>query len=131
MCNYFKDCDCKDHYDEDPMSQYDLDWFISEISPYGKGEKLKSVRPKNPVAGYVWRMIKFHAGLDYHHPITCFFYLFDYLHSKGIVKKKFNGIFDPEHKKILDRLEPFTLEAAKKLGLSGFTAAQRYKGLLY
>jgi len=131
MCNYFADCDCKDHYDEDPMKKYDVDWLISEISPYGKGEKLKTGRPKHPVAGYVWRMIRFHAGIDYSHPITCFFYLFDELYSNGIVKKRFLGIFDSEHKEILDKLEPLMIKCADKLGISSVTAAQRFKGILY
>ena len=108
-----------------------VDWLLKEISPYGKGEKLKSTRPKDAVAGYVWRMIRFHSGLDYHHPISCFFYLFNQLKTDDVIKKRFYGIFDPEHTSILNKLEPLMIECADKLSLSSTVAARRFKGILY
>lgn len=110
---------------------FDSDEILKQISSYGKGKKLKTARPNNGVAIYVWRMIRFHSGIDMHSPITCFFHLFDQLYAEGQVKRRCHWVIEPEHKKILDELEPIIIECSNKLKLSNFTAARRHKGILY
>jgi len=114
-----------------PKEKFDIDVIMKNISPYGNCKKLRSARPKDNVAGYVWRMIKFHSGQDYHQPFNCFFRLFDTLQAKGIVKKRFSGIFDKDHKKILDELDPIVMICTNRLGLSNIEAVRRFKGLLF
>ena len=111
--------------------KFNINEIMKNISPYGQCEKLRSARPKDDVAGYVWRMIRFHAGIDYHQPFLCFFRLFDTLHARGMVKEKFLGIFNQNHKKILDDLDPIISKCAKRLGLSDIEATRRHKGLLF
>ena len=106
------------------------EWLISQITSYGKGKTLKSVRPKDPVAGYVWRMMRFHSGIDMHSPVICFFYLFDQLAIEGVVKKRFFAIFDPDQKEILNKLDKLVIACSNKLGISNTTAARKLKGIL-
>jgi hypothetical protein len=111
--------------------KYDEEWLLKQITPRGNGLTLKSARPKDGIAGYVWRMIRFHSGIDLHHPTSCYYHLFDQLKDDGLIDGNFSGIIYESQKEILDKLDILIVKCTEKLGLSHFTAAKRYRGILY
>jgi len=53
-----------------------------------KGRKgLRTAKPKTPLEAYIWRMIRFHGGIDTHVPVTADWDLEDY-----IVQTYFDGV---------------------------------------
>ena len=57
-----------------------------------KGRKgLRTAKPKTPLEAYIWRMIRFHGGIDTHMPVTADWDLEDYIAEThfGGTKPKF------------------------------------------
>jgi hypothetical protein len=111
--------------------KFQSDWLLKEITPYGRGEKLKSSRPKDGVACYVWRMIKFHAGIDYHTPTTCFFYLANQLRKDEILPTALFACISKKEQEVLDILDARVVELSAKLNLDTTVTARRFQGCLY
>ncbi len=111
--------------------KFEVEWLLKQITPRGDGITLKSASPKDGVARYVWRMIRFHSGKDLHNPTSCYYHLFDQLQRDGIMDDNLHGILHENHKEILDKLDILIVKCTEKLGLSHFTAAQHYRGILY
>ena len=93
---------------------------------------LRTVRPSNGVSAYLWRMVRFHGGIDTSMPITCFFHLQNYL-DKTFGKDKFDvcGIIDEKSKALLDDLNMLIDPLCEHFGLSANAAAYAWKGLMY
>jgi hypothetical protein len=77
---------------------------------------------------YVWRMIRFHAGIDVTIPIMCFFDLQNYLEENGISKQEVNvcGIINDTGKSLLDELDKLVDSFCIELKLNPFKACQRW-----
>jgi len=92
-----------------------------EIIEIIKGRKgLRSTNPGRSIYGasYVWRMARFHGGIDTHLPVTCFFDI-------GI------GLINNNARKILDILDNLADIVARQYFGTDKAAAIRYKGLYY
>ena len=95
--------------------KFQKDWLISQITPRGNGKAIKTNCPKDGIAAYVWRMCRFELGHDMTYPITCFFKLANQVEKDGIVKHFKCGVFGPEEKAILDKLDAIVKEICKDL----------------
>lgn len=87
-----------------------------------KGRKgLRTTKPKtNGFAAYVWRMARFHSGIDMHMPVTCDFDLAnwaDHSYTKGD-REMFKAL-RVEADKMADQV-------CKDLGLDDKIAARRW-----
>jgi len=49
---------------------------------------IRATKPQNGKAAYVWRMLRFHLGIDNHIPILCEWYLDDQLEMDGDLEKR-------------------------------------------
>lgn len=112
----------------------DIDGAFRELTPRGKGGKIKTNKPKEGCLAYVWRMCRFHCGDDMTMPVCAdwdvsngiqaatgekvVFYLKDDSGKNWEVLRKLDDLAD----KVLDRVYG---------PLAKFNAARRYKGLLY
>jgi hypothetical protein len=61
--------------------------LAERIAPYGDTSRgiRKSKPDDNGLVQYVWRMARFHTGADTHMPVTCDFWLKNWLESNGYV----------------------------------------------
>jgi hypothetical protein len=93
---------------------------------------LRTARPNSGVSAYLWRMVRFHGGVDTTMPVTCYFYLQDYL-DKTFNKGEFNvcGIINAKGKALLDDLDTLIDPLCERFGLSPYAGARRWEGLLY
>ncbi len=107
-----------------------LDLAVVYLSPRGNGERLKTSRPEDGTYAYLWRMCRFHAGIDLSMPITCYHYLSIQI-EKETGKKYLFGIMNQEQQDILQALDNFVTYILCSLELDGYQAAFKYKGLLY
>lgn len=113
------------------------------IAPYGKVDRgVRSSRPKNEngLVQYVWRMVRFHTGEDNHMPVTCQFWLTEYLEEEGIIPERIRGLdFDDParrenlrerkdtQREIEKALDPFIDEVIEEFGMDPNAAAKRWK----
>ncbi len=107
-----------------------LNLALVYLTPRGNGERLKSTRPEDGTYTYLWRMCRFHAGIDLSMPVTCYFNLSIQI-EKETGKKYVFGIMDQEQLDVLNALDNFVTYILCALELDGFKAAWKYKGLLY
>ena len=49
---------------------------------------IRATKPQNGKAAYVWRLLRFHLGIDNHIPILCEWYLDDQLEMDGDLEKR-------------------------------------------
>ena len=66
------------------------------------------LRPSKPAGNglyaYIWRMASFHSGADSHMPITCYWYLQDYMDENGI-PGSVSGILDDDGRAVVDEAD--------------------------
>ena len=94
-----------------------------------KDGSLRATRPANGYLAYIWRQVRFHAGIDVQMPVTCFFWLQLQLDKDG-TKANVTGIIDAEGRKILDALDAIVDEMIDAFQLSQFGALRIWKGLI-
>ena len=98
---------------------------IKQISAHGRGEGIKSNKPKDGIWAYVWRMARFHSGIDPRMPVTATWDL-----SSEIEKQTgwyiLFGILSPEEKQLLNQLDELVDRILPKLGLDPMGAAKRW-----
>lgn len=92
---------------------------IREAIKGRKGLRTAKPAPDTFGASYVWRMARFHGGIDTTMPILCY----------GDVGC--GGILTPNARLMLDMLDMLADKAAKKYCGTDMAAAKRWKGLLY
>ena len=95
----------------------------------GRGDKLRTSRPDNGYAAYLWRMVRFHGGIDVTMPCTCFFWLQNQLEEEG-VQAKVDSIIDSQGREILDNLDKMVDSLCILFGLSMFGAARAWRNVL-
>ena len=104
----------------------DVDSALVGISPRGNKKTLKTSKPKHGVYAYVWRMARFHAGIDTTMPIT----------ATWSLKSQINAdlgysISLDEENEIAKALDPLVDQCLIRLNLSQYAGALRWKGLIY
>lgn len=96
----------------------------------GRDKKsLRAAKPsKHGLYAYMWRMVRFHTGIDMTMPCTCFWDLADFVESKGFTRDQVNvsGIINANGRELLDLLEPMIDEVSIKFGKNPFKAAVRW-----
>ncbi len=107
-----------------------LDLAIVYLTPRGNGERLRATRPEDGTYAYLWRMCRFHSGVDLRMPIACHFHLSIQI-EKETGKKYLFGIMNNEQMDILNALDNFVTNILCALELDGYKAVWKYKGLLY
>jgi hypothetical protein len=107
-----------------------MDFVLPQITVRGNCKQLKTNRPKDGIAAYVWRMVRFHGGIDVCLPMTIHFHLANQVEN-DIPGIKFKcGIFGAFEKDVLDRLDKLADDCCRKLGLSMFGAARAWQKLI-
>lgn len=109
---------------------HDLDGAIKELSVRGRGEKLKTNKPKNGIYAYVWRMARFNSGDDIKMPITAVFDLSQGIEDKFGISINFAITRGKGRKEILQDLEELADKVLVKLGRDKFAAAKRWSRAL-
>lgn len=72
----------------------------------GRNNQLRTGKPKNNGAyAYLWRMVRFHTGMDVTMPMMCFFDLQNWLDSIGRKDVKVSGILNADGKALCDELD--------------------------
>ena len=107
----------------------DHDRAIQEISPRGNGLTIKTVRPKNGIYAYVWRMARFYTGKDMHMPWCAPEYLTEGIKEAIDHDIKFY-LITGDKKDIMDKMDKFTDEVLQKMNLDSNGCAKVWSGLL-
>ena len=101
----------------------DVDEAVRQLSAHGKGQTLKTGKPKDGIYAYVWRMARFHSGADPKMPVTC-----DWDLSNGIEERTGINISfcltDKTRKEVLDKLDDLAEKALVKMNISPMGAAK-------
>lgn len=105
---------------EKAFEKVDYDKILKAV----KGRKgLRTTKPKtNGLDAYVWRMVRFHAGIDVHMPVTADFDLYNW-YTKVIESEKSVSCFDSGLKKFKDYVDKLVDRIIKDLGLDPNKAA--------
>lgn len=103
----------------------DLPAAIKELTPRGKGGKIKTNKPKNGVYAYIWRMCRFHCGDDVTLPMTATFDL-SYGIDEAIGVKVLFAVMTPETREMLNKVDAFADSVLKSIGLSDLKGAARW-----
>lgn len=107
----------------------ELEWLLEQITVRGKKEKLKTNMPKDGIAAYVWRMARFHGGIDVSLPMTIHFRLANQI-EKDIPESKFQcGIFGAFETNIMNKLDDLADKCLDRLNMNPFKALSAWKGL--
>lgn len=112
------------------IDKFTKKWMLTQITPRGNGLTLKTKRPKDGIAAFVWREIRFHSGIDLTMPTTSIFHLANQMEKD--TGKKFSLCFwTDEEKEILEKLDLLVIKCTIELKLSNFTAMLKFQELLY
>ena len=109
---------------------FTLEDAILYCTVLGRGRELKTRAPEsNGRAIYVWRMARFHAGLDTTMPVTCLWALAESM--ENFTGQKFNtGILGPMERAVCKHLDTVADELLAHLGLSRDGAARKWRSAL-
>jgi hypothetical protein len=106
--------------------------IAERIAPYGDTSRgIRASKPDdNGLIQYIWRMARFHTGADTCMPVTAFWWLQDYLDSRGI-DANVSGISDSRGKEITKQLDQVVTEVVRdEFGLDDTAAVRRWSRLL-
>lgn len=110
------------HTTDDLLDNIDIDNLADDLT--GRGDGLRASKPTtvDGLTQYVWRMARFHAGYDTSMPVTCAWWLQDYLDENGI-DAKVSGVTDDAGTELTSELEEVTEAVLITLGESPGVAA--------
>ena len=112
----------------DYVKSITIEDVIKDITPRGNGKSVKTNKPKNGAHAYIWRMVRFHAGIDTTMPITCTWYLEDKLEEITGNKYRFSVVREgSEEKEVLNHVDQIVDDVIDKLGLNKYKAALTWK----
>jgi hypothetical protein len=93
----------------------------------GRGGKLRTGKPKDPLLAFIWRDVRFHSGIDPTMPVTNQFNLYDAISNllgypipSYCIPSEINKAFSVLVDDICDKFE-----------LDKFAGVARWKGLLF
>ena len=104
----------------------DVDSALVEISPRGNKKTIKTGKPKHGVYAYIWRMARFHSGIDTTMPITATWGLKSQLNADLGYTLTYT-----DENEIARSLDPLVDQCLARLNLSPYAGALRWKGLIY
>lgn len=105
-----------------------------------KGQLLTgSPKKKGGLMEYIWRMVSFHAGIDMRMPITCYWYLSDWLEEQGFETRdrehpdyiSVSGILNEKGEAFTRALDDLINLLCRELGMDENAAAKRWARALY
>ena len=113
------------------LDKFDEDWLMKQITVRGYGNKLKTNPPKDGIAKFVWRNIRFHSGIDPTFPVLCYFNLANQIEKDNPGLQFRCGILGELEKVIVDELDKFVKSCTNKLKLSHVGGVAAWKGKLF
>lgn len=107
------------------MANYNAPAFETVVEMLKGRKGLRTAKPKDGFAAYVWRMVRFHSGIDMRMPVTCEFDLSIWADHSYV-----NG--DKEAYKALRNIaDKYADDACKVFGLDNMVAAKRWHRAMY
>lgn len=101
----------------------DREELIDNLTGRDGGLRPSKPRAYDGLTQYVWRMARFHGGWNTSMPITCTWWLQDYL-DENDYDAKVTGMLDEDGKAVLDVLEAVTDAVLLEFGENPARAAQ-------
>lgn len=100
----------------------DVDGMVKEVSVRGKGEKVKTNKPKDKMAAYIWRWCRFHSGADMTMPVTADWDLMDAVKEKTGYKLPYSHTEEMKTE-VYKKLDDFVSVVLKKMNVNDMKAA--------
>lgn len=110
------------------IAHADVAAAVAAVSPRGKGGKVKTNKPKDPIWAFVWRMARFNAGDDVTMPVCAYWDL-------SLALRQVWGMSDEDRraneKFIGEVLDTVSMAACVAMGLDPMGGANRWRKAIY
>jgi len=110
---------------------FELNTILVEMAVCSKKSKtgLVTKKPRNGIYAYIWRWLRFDAGVDDTMPCVCFHDLQNELNSMGI-DASVTGIIDQRGDAIMDYLDSIVNIIEKRNGITMSIGAERWRNTI-